>query len=126
MRTLDASRFNAIANLADVRPRLGGTGPLDLAPILANPRNYGFEIDLGGFICVNTFGATYEVHTIFTPANKSFIDYHLLKNANYVTGLIFIFIVGMVLFATRALLPTMLQTLMGYSAKTTGFVTAPT
>jgi DHA2 family multidrug resistance protein len=65
------------------------------------------------------------VHTIFTPSNKSFIDYHLLKNANYVTGLVFIFIVGMVLFATRALLPTMLQTLMGYSAKTTGFVTAP-
>ena len=65
------------------------------------------------------------VHTMFTPANKSFVDYHLFKNANYVTGLLFIFIVGMVLFATRALMPTMLQTLMGYSAKTTGLVTAP-
>ena len=65
------------------------------------------------------------VHTMYTPANKSFVDYHLLKNANYVTGLLFIFIVGMVLFATRALMPTMLQTLMGYSAKTTGLVTAP-
>jgi len=65
------------------------------------------------------------VHTLLTPANKSFLDYHLLKNSNYVTGLMFIFIVGMVLFATRALMPTMLQTLMGYSAKTTGLVTAP-
>ncbi|HSY25999.1 MAG TPA: DHA2 family efflux MFS transporter permease subunit [Burkholderiaceae bacterium] len=65
------------------------------------------------------------VHTLLTPVNKSFVDYHLLKNSNYVTGLMFIFIVGMVLFATRALMPTMLQTLMGYSAKTTGLVTAP-
>jgi DHA2 family multidrug resistance protein len=65
------------------------------------------------------------VHTFLTPSNKSFIDYHLLSNSNYVTGLLFIFIVGMVLFATRALMPTMLQTLMGYSAKTTGLVTAP-
>jgi len=65
------------------------------------------------------------VHTLLTPANKSFVDYHLLSNSNYVTGLLFIFIVGMVLFATRALMPTMLQTLMGYPAKTTGLVTAP-
>jgi DHA2 family multidrug resistance protein len=64
-------------------------------------------------------------HTILTPANKSFVDYHLLKNQNYVTGLLFIFIVGMVLFATRALMPTMLQSLMGYSAQATGLVTAP-
>ena len=69
---------------------------------------------------------TYFVaHTMFTPAGKSFVDYHLLKNSNYVTGLLFIFIVGLVLFATRALMPTMLQNLMGYSAKDTGFVTAP-
>ena len=64
-------------------------------------------------------------HTVLTPAGKSFVDYHLLKNSNYVTGLLFIFIVGLVLFATRALMPTMLQNLMGYSAKDTGFVTAP-
>jgi len=41
-------------------------------------------------------------HTAFRPAGKSFFDYRLLKNANYVTGLLLIFIVGMVLFATRA------------------------
>lgn len=64
-------------------------------------------------------------HTLLTPANESFIDYHLLKNRNYVTGLLFIFIVGMVLFATRALVPTMLQNLMGYSAQATGLATAP-
>jgi DHA2 family multidrug resistance protein len=64
-------------------------------------------------------------HTLLTPAGKSFFDFRLLKNRNYVTGLLFIFIVGMVLFATRALTPTMLQGLMGYPAAIAGLVTAP-
>ncbi|MDB5933248.1 MAG: disulfide bond formation protein DsbA [Massilia sp.] len=64
-------------------------------------------------------------HTLTRPAGQSFLDYRLLKNANYVTGLLLIFIVGMVLFATRALMPTMLQSLMGYPAALAGLVTAP-
>ncbi|WP_229261595.1 MDR family MFS transporter [Duganella margarita] len=64
-------------------------------------------------------------HTATRPAGKSFFDYRLLKNANYVSGLLFIFIVGLVLFATRALTPSMLQSLMGYPAKIAGLVTAP-
>ena len=70
--------------------------------------------------------ATYFVaHTALTPAHKSFFDYRLLKNQNYVTGLLFIFIVGLVLYATRALTPTMLETLLDYPVATTGLVTAP-
>ena len=49
------------------------------------------------------------------PARKSFFDHRLLKNGNYVTGVMFIFIVGVVLFATRALLPTMLENSAGLS-----------
>jgi DHA2 family multidrug resistance protein len=64
-------------------------------------------------------------HTLTRPAGQSFLDYRLLKNANYVTGLAFIFIVGLVLFATRALMPSMLQSLMGYPAALAGLVTAP-
>ncbi|MGB6306182.1 MAG: DHA2 family efflux MFS transporter permease subunit [Steroidobacteraceae bacterium] len=64
-------------------------------------------------------------HTALTPADKSFLDYHLLKNQNYVTGLLFIFIVGLVLYATRALTPTMLETLLDYPVATAGLVTAP-
>jgi DHA2 family multidrug resistance protein len=64
-------------------------------------------------------------HTLTRPAGQSFLDYRLLKNANYVSGLLFIFIVGLVLFATRALTPTMLQGLMGYPAALAGLVTAP-
>ena len=71
--------------------------------------------------------ATYFVaHTAMTPAQQSFLDYRLLKNQNFVTGLLFIFIVGLVLYATRALTPTMLENLLGYPVATTGLVTAPT
>jgi MFS transporter, DHA2 family, multidrug resistance protein len=64
-------------------------------------------------------------HTALTRADKSFFDYRLLKNGNYVTGLTFIFIVGLVMYATRALLPTMLEELLNYPVTTTGLVTAP-
>jgi DHA2 family multidrug resistance protein len=75
---------------------------------------------------IAVIAATYFVaHTVMTPAKESFLDYRLLKNQNYVTGLLFIFIVGLVLYATRALTPTMLENLLGYPVATTGLVTAP-
>lgn len=75
---------------------------------------------------VLTFSFLYFIaHTAFSPAGKSFLNYRLLKNRNYVSGLLFIFIVGAVLYATRALTPPMLQNLMDYPVATTGLVTAP-
>ena len=75
---------------------------------------------------VMVIAMTYFVaHTAFTRADRSFFDYRLLKNANYVSGLLFIFIIGMVLYATRALIPTMLENLFNYPVATTGLVTAP-
>ncbi len=69
---------------------------------------------------------TYFVaHTALTPPDKSFLDYRLLRNGNYLTGLMFIFITGLVMYATRALLPTMLENLFDYPVTTTGLVTAP-
>ena len=64
-------------------------------------------------------------HTALTRPEKSFLDYRLLKNGNYATGLMFIFIVGLVMYATRALTPTMLEDLLDYPVATTGLVTAP-
>ena len=64
-------------------------------------------------------------HTALSRADKSFLDYRLLKNGNYVTGLVFIFIVGLVLYGSRALTPTMLENLLDYPVATTGLVTAP-
>jgi DHA2 family multidrug resistance protein len=69
---------------------------------------------------------TYFVaHTMLTRADRSFLDYRLLKNGNFVTGSLFIFIVGLTLYATRALTPTMLEDLLDYPVATTGLITAP-
>ena len=54
-----------------------------------------------------------------------FINRALFKDANFVASNVFIFVVGVVLFATLALLPPMLQELMNYPVVTTGLVTAP-
>jgi DHA2 family multidrug resistance protein len=67
----------------------------------------------------------FAAHTALTRADRSFFDYRLLTNRNYVSGLLFIFIVGLVMYATRALTPTMLEVLLDYPVATTGLVTAP-
>ena len=69
--------------------------------------------------------AYFLAHTATTPPQRSFLDYRLLRNGNFVSGIGFIFIVGLVLYATRALLPTLLENLLGYPVTTTGLVTAP-
>ena len=68
--------------------------------------------------------AFFIVHTA-TVQGVSFLDRRLLKDRNFVTGLLFAFIVGMILYATMALLPNFLQGLMGYPVVYTGEVTAP-
>jgi DHA2 family multidrug resistance protein len=68
--------------------------------------------------------AFFAVHT-WTVQGVSFLNRELLKDRNFVTGLLFAFIVGMILFATMSLLPTFLQGLMGYPVVYTGAVTAP-
>ena len=55
----------------------------------------------------------------------SFFDRALLKDRNFVTGLLFAFVVGMILYGTMSLLPTFLQGLMDYPVVYTGIVTAP-
>jgi DHA2 family multidrug resistance protein len=77
-------------------------------------------------LIVLVVAATYFVaHTMLTPAEKSFFDYRLLKNTNYATGTLFIFVVGLVMYASRALIPTMLESLLGYPVATTGLITSP-
>jgi DHA2 family multidrug resistance protein len=65
----------------------------------------------------------FAVHT-FT-ARDTFIDRAMLKDRNFLTGVVFIFVIGIILLATMALLPPMLQKLMGYPTVTTGLVLAP-
>ena len=81
------------------------------------------EIRIETLLAVISF-AFFVVHTA-TAGSRSFFRYQLLKDRNFATGTCFIFIIGAVMYATRALLPPMLQSLMGYPVALTGLVTAP-
>ena len=68
--------------------------------------------------------AFFIAHT-WTTDGISFFNRALLKDRNFVTGLLFAFIVGTILYGTMALLPSFLQGLMDYPIVYTGIVTAP-
>jgi DHA2 family multidrug resistance protein len=63
------------------------------------------------------------VHMLTSP--KPFLNPGLFKDRNFVASNVFIFLVGVVLFATLALLPPMLQNQLQYPVVLTGLVTAP-
>ena len=69
-RSLNPAPFNAIANHPDVRPWLGGEGPLDLGAIVANPAKVPFLHEQGGFICHKIGDGRYEVHSLFLPEGR--------------------------------------------------------
>jgi DHA2 family multidrug resistance protein len=62
---------------------------------------------------------------MLTTTRPPFVSLSLFKDRNFLTGNVFIFVVGMVLFATLALLPPLMQGLMNYSVVTTGLAVAP-
>lgn len=65
----------------------------------------------------------YGVHTLRTP--HPFLSPAMLKDRNLQMGLFFIFVVGMILLATMALLPPFMQNIMGYSVREVGLILAP-
>jgi MFS transporter, DHA2 family, multidrug resistance protein len=62
---------------------------------------------------------------MLTTTERPFVSPALFKDRNFLTGSVFIFIIGVILFATLALLPPLLQDLLNYPVVTTGLVTAP-
>ena len=58
-------------------------------------------------------------------ARKPFIDPRIFADRNFAAGLVFIFVIGIVLLASLALLPPMLSGIFGYPTVTTGLVMAP-
>ena len=66
----------------------------------------------------------FVVHTA-TATERSFLNRDLMKDANCMVGTVLMFLVGIPLYGTMTLLPTMLQDLLNYPVVTTGFVTAP-
>jgi len=65
----------------------------------------------------------FVVHT--ATSKDAFIELPMLRDRNFAVGLIFIFTIGIILLATMALLPPMLQGIMGYPVITSGLVLAP-
>lgn len=61
---------------------------------------------------------------IFT-FERPFIEPRLFRDRNFSVGLVFIFVIGMILLATMALLPPFMQGLMGYPIIDIGYLLAP-
>ena len=58
-------------------------------------------------------------------SKNTFLDPKIFTDRNFVTGLVFIFVIGVILLASLALLPPMLARIYGYPTITTGLVMAP-
>ena len=58
-------------------------------------------------------------------ARKPFVDRALLADTNFITCCVFGFFIGILLYSVLALLPPMMQNLMGYPVAFTGLVSMP-
>ena len=58
-------------------------------------------------------------------AEHPFLDPRLMRDRNFVSGILCIAVVGVVLFANLALLPPLMQQLLNYPVVTTGLLLAP-
>ncbi|HVC51094.1 MAG TPA: DHA2 family efflux MFS transporter permease subunit [Stellaceae bacterium] len=63
------------------------------------------------------------VHTA-TATDRSFLNRELLRNTPFIAGTVLIFLIGITMNGTLALLPLMLQELMNYPVLTTGLAMA--
>jgi DHA2 family multidrug resistance protein len=71
-------------------------------------------------------GLTFYLFMVHQFTTKHpFIDFNMLKDRNFVLGMLLTFLVSMLLLSTSALLPPYLQNLGGYSVFDTGLMLAP-
>nr|WP_295466750.1 DHA2 family efflux MFS transporter permease subunit [Mesorhizobium sp.] len=63
--------------------------------------------------------------THLATGRDTFIDPRIFADRNFVTGLVFIFVIGIILLASLALLPPMLSQLFNHSTVLTGLIMAP-
>jgi DHA2 family multidrug resistance protein len=74
-------------------------------------------------VLAGLFFYIFIVH-MFT-SDQPFINPKMLKDRNFAVSLLFMAVVGVVLFATMALMPPFLQTLLNYPVFTVGLMLAP-
>ena len=80
------------------------------------------EIILEAGLAVSALWA-FAVHT--ATAEQPIFELALFKDRNFSVSMMFMFLLGIMLFSSMALLPPMLQTLYGYPVLTAGIVVAP-
>jgi DHA2 family multidrug resistance protein len=73
--------------------------------------------------CALLGGYLFLVHS-FT-AERPFLDFRIFRDRNFFTGIVFIFVVGVILLATLALLTPFLQLMLGYPVFAAGVLLAP-
>jgi|SRR3972149_236101 len=66
----DAAFLNEIANHPEVRPWLGGEGPVDYGPIMAVPSTVAVANEHGGFLFHEHGPGRFEVHSQFLPEGR--------------------------------------------------------
>lgn len=80
------------------------------------------EIVLETVVAVLAF-YLFVVHIL--TSDRPFLDPAMFRDRNYLASLVFIFVIGIIMLASMALLPPFLQGLMGYPVLDTGLVLAP-
>lgn len=81
-----------------------------------------YEI-IGYFVTSGLSIYLFVVHIL--TKEHAFLDPHMFTDKNFSASLIFIFVIGIILLATMALLPPYLESLMDYPAIEIGLVLAP-
>ena len=76
------------------------------------------------FVAISLLGFLAFVAWELTSDNP-LVDLRVLKNRNFLAGTTIVFVIGIVLYATTALLPLFLQTLLNYSALQSGLAVSP-
>jgi DHA2 family multidrug resistance protein len=70
---------------------------------------------------VSVFGFYYFfAHSLTTP--EPFVRFEMFKDRNFVSGCVFMVVIGVVLFGTMALVTPFMQTLLGFPIQTAGFL----
>ncbi len=77
------------------------------------------EIWIEGIVSVVGF-YYFFAHSFTTP--EPFVRFEIFKDRNFVSGVVFMVVIGVVLFGTMALVTPFMQNLLGYPIQTAGFL----
>jgi len=131
------SAFGTLAFISETQPRKSRFDFFGFATLSLAIGAFQMMLDRGQLkdwfnsteICITAAIAALSMYLfivhMLTTRESPFVSAGLFKDRNFLTGSVFIFIVGAVLFAVLALLPPLLQDLMNYPVVLTGLVTAP-